>query len=1418
MNRLPWCWTLIVCFVFAGCGESQVDRFKRLAKARAAKRAAAGDTEPDAGDYNPNAGKEKKAEVAKQQTPAPEATVGAAKPDFKAKSDATAEMKAKPRLKRKDDDDDYNPAAAIPKSRRLARARVLAEQENAILAFSKSGEKVAYVGDSEMVGIYDVATKKLSRRIFNPQIKPSAVAIGEDAGSIVVGGHSGNFKVFSLESTEGLDRFQAARIRRIDARPARIAHQGPIKAIAIDESAQLIATGDTSGNISLWSSVTADDASSLRGGSDPYRQILSYQNGSKVFATTASELLYWNVASGRSNAVVLSKGWDHEPAVMVSGVGGKGLAVGDVSGQIRTWNSSANGLVEEVFTAHQDAVASLGFSPSGNEMISVSDRGEIISWSLPSGSETQSVGDSSSQTLRVSGDKIVSATVASDAAMVAICDGSPVIELVSNLLGKNAAVQNRSIAVEDAKVHRVAINPSGQSLAAITVAESDKASQLVVYGVSDGKEMAKQALPHDARELSYSDNGKVVAVTLVDNRVTVYRAETLEPLEVLGPIPGLQITRLADDGFRVLLGISDGSENGQSIRPMPLSSLGKAKASEAEIVSLDFLDDGKYLLSSDNSGRLSLFNVHDFDEPKVTLAGPQTPIVQSNVSSDGRYVTAVYQGDENSVRVWDIGLAMEASSERLASEMKPVIVIEHEAEPTSADFTSDSRCVLVGGTDGMIRAWNIIENRLVADFPGHQGPVVDIAPLADSKSFVSGGVDRAIRSWQFPANLPAPGANIPTGTLAHTIEVESVPRPTSTQELAKTDPLEAARQALISGAKTGEIVDLMNVAEDIKDKIKSSISAVMKSENDHRISAKDLSQRRRTLAKTQTRLDTSDQAQTLSTFADGFSNLTFVGESNFTFEAKRSFRPVKLLFADRFLYAARPSDGTTKPRPRRGPVRYDKEGDPIVVGNSDSEDQGDNGALLSWDYKFSRLQAHAWSIKDLRVNKLLAMPNGGGVFTVPQMVVFNQDGSSRLLGNAASWAKSNQPLPAKQYVAIGSAGAVRDEDNILTIFETDKLSGQSAAPTSQYRSYEGVVTAMTFAHNSPYIAFCVRERAVHRLFIADAQTLQLRKLEEVNHSQAWSFADRDLPEDRPGTSKVNPDAAQGINALAFSPDDSMLIAHGQYDKRTYKFSRWDLKWKGNHLVEFERSRKGPTRKHGPFFKVSSNKLNANAGEPIKFISRPLENHEKAPSDLTTDTRRTAGAVPLIVVQNHEGFEVINLNQARTERIVPYLKTQHGRPEFALSKDGRWLCMGDDNGKAVIFDLLDGATYSVTIDPGLERLVSDRSIARQTLRERPAHSGPVVGVALSQPDPGRDYPAFAATIGEENKVKVWELYPILDPEAGIRSRNWVPAIKKISPRDPRSRTGGHADDDDGGDYRPDARSQVRDSKKRRSRKR
>jgi WD40 repeat protein len=913
--------------------------------------------------------------------------------------------------------------------------------------------------------------------------------------------------------------------------------------------------------------------------------------------------------------------------------------------------------------------------------------------------------------------QMTDARVAGSGEFVAAANGTNKIQLMS-LIGKPA----QQLVASEGALRRLSIHPRSTYLAAVGPATDASKSQLLIWETVDLKQVASLELAGVAKSIDYSRDGALIVIAFEDNHIEVIESSSAKKLESTPPIEGLRRVAFSQDGSRLYI-----ARQGGAVTIQPLLVMGQATAGSSAIVSLSFHGGGKFILSAAMDGAMTLWSRANFSAPQAVFQGLQSPIQQSKVSTDGRFVLAVYEDAENSTYIWD--LQSGASS---ATKIEPKLVIRSSAGGSSAAFTSDGRYLLIGGKDGAIRAWSLEEGREVARFTGHEGPVMDIAPQVDAGHFVSGGIDHSIRSWRFPDSLPPPGAEIPQGALADATAVRDLAPPDVSKVLAKEDPNADARQALIAGRGTADILDLMEGDSTAKQDAKQLLEVVRKIESSG-IDAdpQQLSRQRRQLASIQRRMAPADESSTLSTFAAGFSNLTFAADTNFQFIDDRQFRPVKLLLSDRFVYAARPSSGVSTKR---------------VDENGKEIDEGDNGALLSWDYRYSRLQAHAWSIDNLNVQALYPLPSAAGVFTVPQMMIFSQDGSSRQLTQVASWASSNQPHPARQLLAVGTQGAGRTESDILKIFDVADFANEQVSPFSQYRGYESVVTAMAFANHSPLIAFCVRERAVHRLFIADAATLTLKGIEEVGHNRPWLKLNGEE-----GFTRAD-DVALGITSLVFSPDDEFLIAHGNYGQDTYKFVRWKLKWDENkQLASIEKTSKDVESKDGPLF------LDDGGSRSIWFVSKSAQEGGES-----SGSKR-------ILVRVAEGFVLINLNTLRAERRILFPMTQHGWPEYSITEDGRWLISGQDNGMAYIWDTLKGTRYNVTIDTETETLIAETKSRLTEVRERPAHSGPIVGVALSQPDPGQDYPAFAATIGEENKIKVWELFPILDPITGLRAK-------------------------------------------------
>jgi hypothetical protein len=102
-------------------------------------------------------------------------------------------------------------------------------------------------------------------------------------------------------------------------------------------------------------------------------------------------------------------------------------------------------------------------------------------------------------------------------------------------------------------------------------------------------------------------------------------------------------------------------------------------------------------------------------------------------SADGkRFLTAKYDG---SLLLWTLPAG------KLYREFK------HGTNAVAACLTSDGKFILSGGTDGVVRLWDIEKDRQETTYEGHGEHVEFLGLLADGKRFVSGSLTGKVIVW-----------------------------------------------------------------------------------------------------------------------------------------------------------------------------------------------------------------------------------------------------------------------------------------------------------------------------------------------------------------------------------------------------------------------------------------------------------------------------------------------------------------------------------------------------------------------------------------------------------------------------------------------------------------------------------------------
>ncbi len=380
--------------LLAGCGEDNKTAMMRIAKARAAAKES---QEAEDKERLEKLAKETQAAAAQatpgQATPG-QATPGQATPGQATPGQATPGQGAAPQPPAVQATPAPAPAQAqspLPTPNQVvtqtpAYAGTTTITPNvtiptSLLAFDASGKAVAYSGDGNSIGVHDVETKALVRKAYNEQLTPTVAAIDELRSQLVVGGSDGTLKTFALGMVKGLDRYAQERLLRRDRDPPRKAHAQAITAIAVNTQSKVLATGDLTGELRLWSADTGDSVS-YPGGEGGFVKLRAYQKDIVFALTKRRKLLFWKTGQGGREPSEYATINDN-PTVMQVGPKGKGLVIGDDSGRVTMWLPEGSELKKQSFQAHSTAVSGISFNAAGDSLITASRSGELLKWNLP---------------------------------------------------------------------------------------------------------------------------------------------------------------------------------------------------------------------------------------------------------------------------------------------------------------------------------------------------------------------------------------------------------------------------------------------------------------------------------------------------------------------------------------------------------------------------------------------------------------------------------------------------------------------------------------------------------------------------------------------------------------------------------------------------------------------------------------------------------------------------------------------------------------------------------------------------------------------------------------------------------------------------------------------------------------------------
>ncbi|MBM7775572.1 WD40 repeat protein [Actinokineospora baliensis] len=489
------------------------------------------------------------------------------------------------------------------------------------IAFHPGGSLLASADESGAVRIWDLATGTERHRFASPGAAVYTLDFSHDGRLLVVGGQHAHLRLFDVESGTEAHRLEG--------------HTGHVYAATFHPHRDVVATGDISGSVRLWTipptGRPTSEALQHRHATNVYHLAFSPDGRTLASGDSDGTLRVWDTTTGQETQELAA----HRGAVwpLAFRADSAQLATTGRDGAVRLWDPASGRQRFEVH-GHGRRVTQVDFNPAGDLLAAAGNDGVVRVWDPATGRRLQ--------VLTGRGDQLTGAVFNPVRPLLATAsnDGG------MHLWQLSTWHSGQEVDVETEYVWASAFSPDGEVLA---TANDDDTVRL--WWQATGREVLV-LLEHRGRVRSivFSPDGSLVATGCDDTKVRLFDRETGACLATLeGHTDRVYDVRFSPDGQLLASVSNDGTAVLWRVADHELVRVFTAQ--RGRLWAGAFSPDGRVLAVAGDDAVIYLWEAGT-GTVLARMAGHTRRVLSLAFSPDGR--TLASGAADGTTRLWDV--------------------------------------------------------------------------------------------------------------------------------------------------------------------------------------------------------------------------------------------------------------------------------------------------------------------------------------------------------------------------------------------------------------------------------------------------------------------------------------------------------------------------------------------------------------------------------------------------------------------------------------------------------------------------------------------------------------------------------------------------------------------------------------------